>query len=325
MGFVAEWSAILRTFFGKTDKAIETIPLGTSFAGKSVLVTGATSGLGLAAAVIYAQLAAKTVYITARTAAKGAEAKKTIEERTGVKDVVQVRVLDMDTFNGVEDFVDGFKKDVKSIDNVLLNAGLFSFRYYTLPDGWESDLQVNVLSTTLLAILILQWMREVKEPDQIQHLTFTGSGSHMVPDIGSPKFPKQDILKYSSKRLSFESGSAQYAVSKLLLMYVSRELADLAVDEAGRDKGLIFKWIEQIYMAWKASSAEDGAKALVVATTTNDSGNFRRPYMTDEEYTEKARRNVTSVEGQKMQAKAWREIVDILKERDPEVSKVVRL
>jgi hypothetical protein len=37
-------------------------------------------------------------------------------------------------------------------------------------------------------------------------------------------------------------------------------------------------------MWWKANSAEDGAKALVVATTTNDHGKFRRPYLTDEEY-----------------------------------------
>ena len=37
-------------------------------------------------------------------------------------------------------------------------------------------------------------------------------------------------------------------------------------------------------MWWKAIPAEDGAKALVVATMTNDHGKFRRPYLTDEEY-----------------------------------------
>ena len=39
-------------------------------------------------------------------------------------------------------------------------------------------------------------------------------------------------------------------------------------------------------MALKAGSAEDGAKALVVATTTDDHGSFRRPYHTDEDYAE---------------------------------------
>lgn len=101
--------------FGSHEKAVETIPLSTSFAGKSVIVTGATSGLGLEAAVIYVQSGAETVYITARSAAKGAEAKKVIEERTGKKGVVQVRVLDMDTFAGVRQFVAGLKKDVKKI------------------------------------------------------------------------------------------------------------------------------------------------------------------------------------------------------------------
>lgn len=53
-----------------------------------------------------------------------------------------------------------------------------------------------------------------------------------------------------------------------------------------KNKGLIFKWIEGIFMAWKAGTAEDGAKALVVATTTDDHGKFRRPYLTDEQYAE---------------------------------------
>ena len=53
-----------------------------------------------------------------------------------------------------------------------------------------------------------------------------------------------------------------------------------------KNKGLIFKWIEGIFMWWKANPAAEGAKALVVATTTDDHGKFQRPYLTDEEYTE---------------------------------------
>jgi NAD(P)-dependent dehydrogenase (short-subunit alcohol dehydrogenase family) len=115
MGFISEWWSIATEFFSAHEKLVETIPPGTSFAGKSVIVTGATSGLGLEAAIIYVQLGAETVHITARNAARGAQAKATIEERTGKKDIVQVRVLDMDTFEGVKQFVNGLKKDVKSI------------------------------------------------------------------------------------------------------------------------------------------------------------------------------------------------------------------
>jgi NAD(P)-dependent dehydrogenase (short-subunit alcohol dehydrogenase family) len=94
---------------------VETIPSGSPFAGQSIIVTGANSGLGLEAAIHYVQNGAANVYITARNEARGAAAQETIEARTGKKDVVKARVLDMDTFEGVKSFVDGLKKDVKSI------------------------------------------------------------------------------------------------------------------------------------------------------------------------------------------------------------------
>lgn len=105
----------MTTLFRIPVKAIEPLPPNTSFAGKSIIVTGATSGLGLEAAIIYVQLGAETVYITSRNAARGAEAKATIEERTGKTNVVKVLVLDLDTFDGVKQFVGVLKKEVKSI------------------------------------------------------------------------------------------------------------------------------------------------------------------------------------------------------------------
>jgi hypothetical protein len=39
----------------------------------------------------------------------------------------------------------------------------------------------------------------------------------------------------------------------------------------------------------------------------------------------KAEKNITSMAGQKMQAQVWKEIIDVLKDKDPEVSRIVRL
>lgn len=54
-----------------------------SFSGKTVLVTGANTGLGFDAALKYAALGADKVILAVRTAAKGAEAKRRILQRTG--------------------------------------------------------------------------------------------------------------------------------------------------------------------------------------------------------------------------------------------------
>lgn len=93
-----------------------------------MLVTGANSGLGLEAAVHYVREGAERVYITARNVTRAEEAQVAIEERTEKMGVVQTRVLDMDTFEGVRGFVEGVRKDIKTIGG--------SFSHLSIPMGY---------------------------------------------------------------------------------------------------------------------------------------------------------------------------------------------
>lgn len=209
-------------------------PPSLSFAGQAVLVTGANTGLGLETAIHYVQLGASPVIITARNTARGDEAVATIEARTGKKGVVQARTLDMSSFSNVKKFVDDLKNEVKSIDIILLNAGCFSVDCKPSPDGWEEDLQVNTLSTTLLALLLLPWMQSVKQPGKQQHLGIVGSGNHTRVDILAKEWPKQDILKYFNDKKNYKGGPQAYGTSKLLVQYAANEITELAVDSDGR-------------------------------------------------------------------------------------------
>jgi NAD(P)-dependent dehydrogenase (short-subunit alcohol dehydrogenase family) len=209
-------------------------PPSLSFTGQTILITGGTAGLGLETAIHYVQLAASTVIITARNAERGAAALATIEARTQKKGVVQVRMLDMGSFQNVKKFVDELERDVKTIDVVLLNAGVLSFDFEKSPDGWETDLQVNVLSTALLGLLLLPWMQAVKKDGQQQHLGIVGSGSHMAPDITVENWPKHDVLRYWNDEKNYEPGRASYARSKLLVQCAALELSKLAIGPNGR-------------------------------------------------------------------------------------------
>jgi len=209
-------------------------PPSLSFAGQAVLITGGSTGLGLETAIHYVALGASPVIITARNAARGSEAVATIEARTGKKGIVQVRSLDMDSFSEVKKFVEGLENEVETIDIVLLNAGCFTVDYKLSADGWEQDLQVNTLSTALLALLLLPWMRAVKGPGKVQHLGIVGSGNHTKVDIKAPEFPKLDVLKYFNDQKHYKGSQPTYALSKLLVQYAALEFAKLAMQPDGR-------------------------------------------------------------------------------------------
>lgn len=154
------------------------LPPPDAFKGQTILVTGATSGLGLAAAVHFVNLGASTVIITGRTVARGETAKREIERQTGTndKDVVKVMELDMSTFAGVKTFADQVKQEVKSVDYVLLNAGMLPTSFRLGKEGFEESIEVNTLSTTLVALLLLPWMKEAGKGQA--HLGVVTSGLH---------------------------------------------------------------------------------------------------------------------------------------------------
>jgi hypothetical protein len=49
-------------------------------------------------------------------------------------DIVQVQILDMDTFAGIIDFVQGVRKEAGVIDIILLDAEIYRFSYPRSPD-----------------------------------------------------------------------------------------------------------------------------------------------------------------------------------------------
>lgn len=218
---------LIRLYKSKFD--LPPLPPPDSFKGKNVLITGGNTGLGLASAVHCMNFGAKLVIITSRDSAKGDAAKAFIKAQTSGKGTVRVMHLDMSTLQGVRIFAEEVKREVHSIDFVLLNAGVNNLNGRVSPDGWENSLQVNVLSTTLLALLLLPWLKVAGKGNA--RLSITGSGMHRGIDIDAKNgWPQQDVLQYWNNQEHFKKagGSRMYAISKLLVLYAMREIALLA-------------------------------------------------------------------------------------------------
>jgi len=120
-----------------------------SFAGRTVIVTGANSGLGLVTARELARVGAKTI-LAVRNKAKGDEAAAAM---TGD---VEVRSLDLQDLASVRAFADS----VDSVDVLVNNAGIMAVPYAQTVDGFESQIGTNHLGHFALTNLLLPKITE---------------------------------------------------------------------------------------------------------------------------------------------------------------------
>jgi NAD(P)-dependent dehydrogenase (short-subunit alcohol dehydrogenase family) len=134
-------------------------------------------------------LGAKKLTITARDTIKGQIAKDQIEcharnnPRTGAVGETDVEVydLDMSSHASVRAFADRATWNVEQLDAVILDAGQTNRAWSRGVEGQEQALQVNTISTTLLAVLLLPKLLEkpaVGSTNAIDlpHLAFISSG-----------------------------------------------------------------------------------------------------------------------------------------------------
>ena len=262
-------------------------PRKVSFAGKTVLLTGATSGLGYEAAVKFLNLGVETLIIGYRSLDRGYATKTQLETRTKRPDVVQVWELQMDQFQSVKRFADRVDQEVNQLDVAVLNAGLWNRDYATsLSEGWEETLQVNTLSTTLLALLLLPKLRDSSSAESTAHLTAVSSQQFVRVKATSLQTKNNEkLLEHLNDERQF-AGPKQYGVSKLLLEYMLKTAAARVRHENGTlpvvmntvSPGLCASSLGRQYtkfyercVVWLlnklfARTAEQGSRSLVSAT-----------------------------------------------------------
>ena len=135
-----------------------------SFAGRTVIVTGANSGLGLITARELARVGAKTI-LAVRNTAKGDDAAASMSGE------VEVRSLDLQDLASVRTFADG----VEAVDVLVNNAGIMAVPYALTADGFESQIGTNHLGHFALTNLLL--------PKLTDRVVTVSSGLHLIGAI----------------------------------------------------------------------------------------------------------------------------------------------
>jgi NAD(P)-dependent dehydrogenase (short-subunit alcohol dehydrogenase family) len=115
-----------------------------SYAGRTVIVTGANSGLGEVTARELARVGARVV-LAVRDTAKGEAVARTMTGDT------EVRPLDLADLSSVRRFADG----VQAVDVLVNNAGIMAVPYSQTADGFENQIGTNHLGHFALTNLLL--------------------------------------------------------------------------------------------------------------------------------------------------------------------------
>jgi dehydrogenase/reductase SDR family member 12 len=120
--------------------------------GKLVLVTGATSGIGFAAAEGFARLGA-SVRLLARDRERGERACEKLLARSADSDV-RVELCDLSDLEAVRRFAERFGAQTQRLDVLVNNAGALLGKRTPSPDGIELTFATNVLGPFLLTNLL---------------------------------------------------------------------------------------------------------------------------------------------------------------------------
>jgi retinol dehydrogenase-14 len=131
-----------------------TMAAAHSMTGKTVLITGATSGIGRAAAIDLATMGAR-VGITGRDRARAEAAAAEIARVSG-NPAVDVFVADMSGQSEVRRLADEVLTTYPRLDVLLNNVGGFWAHRHVTADGLERTFALNHLAPFLLTSLLLE-------------------------------------------------------------------------------------------------------------------------------------------------------------------------
>ncbi|TFH06460.1 MAG: SDR family oxidoreductase, partial [Spirochaetales bacterium] len=179
--------------------------------GRTVLITGATSGIGLETAREIARREA-TVLMGCRNLQKASVVRDELVSQTGNADI-RVLPVDLAPLASVRAFAGVLEKEIPQLDVLVNNAGAFSMTRETTSDGFELTMGTNHLGPFLLTHLLVP-------------LLARGSNARVV-NVAS------DAYKYG--RIRFDDfdmdrrygGFRAYAASRLATVLFTQDLADL--------------------------------------------------------------------------------------------------
>jgi NAD(P)-dependent dehydrogenase (short-subunit alcohol dehydrogenase family) len=179
--------------------------------GKTILITGATSGIGLAGAKLLSKNGANLI-MTARENERGDKAVREVFKYSK-NNKIELFSSDLASFESINNFINELTKKTRELNILINNAGIWEPNFKVTVDGIESNFAVNHLGPYLLTNLILKKLKEMS----VERIINTASEAHRGVYINLEDIEMKNDF----------NGYRAYSQSKLANILFTKKLASL--------------------------------------------------------------------------------------------------
>ncbi|KAJ8273714.1 hypothetical protein GJAV_G00104700 [Gymnothorax javanicus] len=169
--------------------------------GKTVLITGANTGIGKETARDMADRGARVV-MACRDLSRAEKAAAEIRGVTGNQNVA-VRQLDLASLRSVREFARGYLANEDRLDILINNAGVMMCPKGLTEDGFETQLAVNHLGHFLLTSLLLEKLKS-SAPSRVVNVSSIAhkGGKIHFEDLSFERTPYNSLISYRQSKLA---------------------------------------------------------------------------------------------------------------------------
>ena len=224
---------------------------------KTILVTGATDGIGKQTAIELARRGWK-VLIHGRDKARGAKVLDEIN-RDNCNENLVLYLADFSSFADVKRMADEIKREQDNLHVLVNNAGTFSKDKLITKDGLEMSFAVNHLAPFLLTMLLLDLLK-ASAPARIINVS---SGAHR--NITEVDFGNLQAEKYYD---GFEAYGLSKLGNVLFTNELAKRLAGSGVTANSLHPGVISTKMQRASYNLDGADVEEGARTSIYLATS---------------------------------------------------------
>lgn len=233
------------------------------YAGKLVVITGATSGIGYHTARKYASHGASLLCIN-RNMQKSEALCREIESEYGVR--CEYKIADLSNLRDIHNVAGELSKLKDPIDVLIHNAGIYLTKRELSPDGIEKVFVIQHLASFIINFILLDKLKSQAKARVI----LVNSEGHRFAAWGL----RLDDLNWERRRYSGLKSYGSAKLAQLLSMIVfDEQLQNTGVSvnamhpgavrtDTGQENGPAYRWFKRNFLDKSLKSPELSAEAL---------------------------------------------------------------